>query len=61
MDLLTIRAFFAWCSVINIGLLLFWAIFAVLAHDWTYRMHSKWFKLSVEQFDRCHYGGMLLF
>ena len=61
MDLVSIRAFFAWCAVINIGLLLWWLVFVVFAHDWTYRMHSKWFKLSVQQFDACHYGGMGLF
>ena len=61
MELETIRAFFAWCSVINIGLLLWWALFLLLAHDWTYRLHSKWFKISVEQFDTIHYAGMAIF
>jgi len=61
MELETIRAFFAWCSVINIGLLLWWALFLLLAHDWTYRLHSKWFKISVEQFDAIHYAGMAFF
>ena len=61
MELETIRAFFAWCSVINIVLLLWWALFLLLAHDWTYRLHSKWFKISVEQFDAIHYAGMAIF
>jgi hypothetical protein len=61
MELETIRAFFAWCSVINIGLLLWWALFLLLAHDWTYRLHSKWFRISVEQFDTIHYAGMAFF
>ena len=61
MELETIRAFFAWCSVINIALLLWWALFLLLAHDWTYRMHSKWFKISVEQFDTIHYAGIAIF
>ena len=61
MELETIRAFFAWCSVINMGLLLWWALFLLLAHDWTYRLHSKWFKISVEQFDAIHYAGIAIF
>jgi len=61
MELETIRAFFAWCSVINMGLLLWWAIFLLLAHDWTYRLHSKWFEIPVEKFDAIHYAGMVIF
>ncbi len=61
MELEMIRAFFAWCSVINVALLLWWAIFLLFAHDWTYRLHSRWFKISVEQFDAIHYGAMAAF
>ena len=61
MELEMIRAFFAWCSVINMGLLLWWALFLLFAHDWTYRFHSKWFKISVEQFDTIHYAGIAIF
>ena len=61
MELEMIRAFFAWCSVINIALLLWWALFLLFAHDWTYRLHSRWFKISIEQFDAIHYGAMAAF
>jgi len=61
MELEMIRAFFAWCSVINIVLLLWWAFFLLFAHDWTYRIHSKWFKVSIEQFDAIHYAAMATF
>ena len=41
---------FMWCSIINIGLLLIsWLGFWV-GSGWIYRMHSKWFKISQEQF-----------
>lgn len=62
MTIQTIRSFFAWCSVINIAVLIWWYLFFVLAHDWMYRYHTKWFKkLSVEMFDAIHYSGMALF
>jgi len=50
-----------WCAVINYGVLLIWFLFFILAHDWMHRFHSKWFRLSVEQFDALHYGGMSVY
>lgn len=61
MTIEIVRKALAWCAVMNIGLLLWWFIFITLAHDWTYRLHSKWFKISVEAFDTMHYAGMALF
>jgi len=61
MTLEMIRAFFAWCSVINIGILLYWFLFIIFAHDWVYKYHTKWFKISREHFDALHYGLMGVF
>jgi len=55
------RSTLAWCAVINLGLLLWWFLFFALAHDWMYRLHGRWFKLTTEQFDALHYGGMAVF
>jgi hypothetical protein len=56
MSIEIICEFLAWCSVINVGLLLFWLLWFTLAHDFVYQMHGKWLKLSVERFD----GGMTI-
>ena len=56
-----IREVLAWCSVINIGLLLFWLLWLTLAHDFVYRVHGKWLTLSVERFDEIHYMGIAFF
>mgnify|MGYP001395686625 CR=1 FL=1 len=61
MTLEIIRDTFAWCSVINIGLLLWWVLIIIFAHDWIYRIHSKWFKISVEKFNAIHYAGIAFF
>ena len=61
MTLEIIRRALAWCAVMNLGLLLGWFLFITLAHDWTYRQHSRWFNLPVEKFDTIHYAGMALF
>ena len=55
------RDFLGWCSIINMGLLLWWFMFFTLVHDLVYRIHSRWFKLSVERFDAIHYAGMAFF
>jgi len=51
-----IRDVLAWCSVINVGLLLWWLAWFMLAHDFMYRFHGKWFKVSVERFDYINYA-----
>jgi hypothetical protein len=56
-----IRDAFLWCFIINIGILLWWFLFFTLAHDWMYKIHGKWFKLSVDKFDTIHYAGMAFF
>ncbi len=53
-----VRDVLGWCSLINLALLLWWFLFFMLAHDWTYNLHGKWFKLSVEKFDAIHYTLM---
>jgi len=61
MTIEIIRSALAWCTVINWVLLLWWLLFFILAHDWMYRIHSKWFKIPVEKFDAIHYAGMAFF
>ena len=61
MTMEIVRDTLAWCAVINLGLLLWWFLFLTVAHDWTYRLHGKWFKMSRENFDAIHYGGMAAF
>jgi hypothetical protein len=56
-----IRNVLAWCAALNLGLLLFWVLWLTLAYDWVYRIHGKWFKLSVERFDEIHYAGIAFF
>ena len=50
-----------WCLLINMGIMLWWFVFFMFGHDWMYKLHGKWFKLSVEQFDAIHYSGMAFY
>ena len=56
-----VLAVLGWCLVINFGILLFWWICLMTAHDWVYKFHGRWFKLSAERFDEIHYSSMALF
>ncbi|MGA3317570.1 MAG: DUF6868 family protein [Candidatus Korobacteraceae bacterium] len=45
----------------NYVILIIWFGVFVFAHDWMYRMHGHWFKLSVETFDAIHYAGLAVY
>ena len=61
MTLEIIRDMLGWCIVMNWIVLAWWLLFFIIAHDWMYRIHTKWFKIPVETFDAIHYGGMGIF
>lgn len=56
-----VRDFFFWCAVVNYSVLLLWFLAFMLAHESLYRLHARWFQLSVEEFDAIHYSGMALY
>ena len=41
--------------------LFIWSGVFVFADDWMYRLHARWFKLSVETFDVMHYAGLSVY
>jgi hypothetical protein len=64
MDIVTFRAFFGWCTIINAGILIISFLVCATAGDWIYRMHTKWFPISRETFNLAIYsfiGAMKLF
>jgi len=61
MTLEVMRDVLGVCFLINLGFFLWWFVILLFAHDWVYRIHSKWFKLSAEQFDALHYGEMVFY
>ena len=56
-----IKGVLLWCVVINYAAMLVWFGAFVYAHDWMYRMHTRWFKISVETFDALHYMGLSMY
>ncbi len=58
MNISTLQSVLLWCVVINYLILIVWFLVMLLAHDSLYRLHSRWFRLTVEQFDTIMYASM---
>jgi len=61
MSIEEIKAVLLWCVGINYVILTVWFGVFVLAHEWIYQIHTRWFKLSVQTFDAIHYAGMAIY
>jgi hypothetical protein len=61
MSVDTTRTILLWCTIIDYGILLIWFLFFLFLHDWLYRLHTRWFHLSRDQFDALHYAGMSIY
>jgi hypothetical protein len=56
-----IKDFLLLCVIVNYVFLLIWAGAFIFAHDWMYRLHSRWFNIPVETFDAIHYAGLAIY
>jgi len=61
MDIESIRAFFMWCTILNVALLVLSSLICLCAGDWIYRIHSKWFSISRETFNVAIYSFLGLY
>ena len=50
MEIEPVRAFFMWCTIINVALLAVSFVMCASLGGWIYRMHSRWFPISKESF-----------
>jgi len=58
MNIETLTDFFMWCSIINIGLFTFWALWMILTPDLVYKLQTKFFPLEREAYDKIIYAFM---
>ena len=56
-----IKVLLLYSLAFNYVMLLIWFGVFSFAHDWLYRLHSRWFRISVESFDAIHYAGMAVY
>jgi hypothetical protein len=61
MNVDQLTTFLWWCAGINYLILMVWFGLLVCAHEWVYRVHSRWFRLSPEAFDACNYLGVAIY
>lgn len=61
MNIDEIRQVLLWSVAINYAVLFLWFGVFVFAHDWLYRAHSRWFRMSVESFDALNYGAVAVY
>lgn len=61
MPVADIQTFLLWCAGINYAILIVWFGVFSLAHDWLYRIHTRWFRLSPENFDALNYAGVAIY
>jgi len=61
MDIIAVKTFFMWCTVINVLLLLISFLICAFAGDWFYGNHSKWFPISRETFNIAIYSFLGLY
>jgi hypothetical protein len=55
------RAFLIRCTIFNYVVLIVWFLVFLLAGDWLYRLHGRWFQFTRPQFAALHYGGMSVY
>ena len=56
MTMAQIREFLMWCSIVNVGIIIFSFLILSLARQWVYVMHSKWFPITEGQFNAIMYS-----
>ena len=56
MDVQVLTRFFMWCTVLNVGLILIAFLLWVLAGDFVYKTHIKWFPMPRETFNVVWYS-----
>ena len=50
--------FFKWCSIFNIVIIAWWAVRIMVFPNFVFKMHSKWFEIPREEFNKIHYKAM---
>ena len=56
-----IKVLLLYSLAFNYVMLLIWFGVFSFAHDWLYRLHSRWFFISRENFDVLHYACMAVY
>ena len=58
MNIEALRHFLLYCTVINYGVLIFWAVLTLVGFGWMQRLSSRWYGVSAEHFYAINFAGI---
>ena len=61
MDIQTLITFFTWCAIFNLFVFLLWTGIFMFIPESIYRLQSKWFSISRENYNLAYYSFLGLF
>ncbi|MDR2219233.1 MAG: hypothetical protein LBE24_01480 [Methylobacillus sp.] len=61
MSIPELKQFFLYCTLFNYAVLMIWFIAFMVARDGLRSLHTRWFRLSAENFDAIHYAGIAVY
>jgi hypothetical protein len=61
MDVQFLKQFLLYSLAFNYGVLLIWFLAYAFAKDFVFKLHTRWFRLTPDQFDAIHYGCMAIY
>lgn len=53
--------FFLWNTVFNVIILAWWSVWIMAAGDFVYKIHTRWFEMPREDFNKLHYFGLAIY
>ena len=56
MNIEILKLFFMWCTILNAGLLILSFLIWMVAADFIYKVHGKWFSMPRESFNLVFYA-----
>ena len=61
MSIETIREFLGWCTVINLGFILFATVKILLIRDWASKIHAKMFRIDEESVRQTYFQFLAIY
>ena len=61
MTMESLRHFFAWCTLLNLIVLLFWAALTLWTPGFLRDMVKRWYGVNEEDFNRLNLGGIMYY
>ncbi len=61
MELIALKHILLISTLINYAVVTVWFLAFIYAHEALYRLHTRWFRLSPQDFDKVHYTAMAMY